>query len=460
MTKRGTHGQNRAASTTRSAAQQRADVALALNRILTKNRTIDQVLVERPQPPAGLEMLYGTLRYLPGLQQLIARYVHKPLREKDSDISALLLVGTYQLIFMRTPDHATIHETVEACKHLKKSWATGLLNAVLRKLAKDQHTKQSFNPADQFPEWMVSLLSRQYGSYADSLLSANLQRAPMSLRINHRATDTADYLLRLEDRRLSHRQGPFPESVILDQPISSSELPGYQAGQVSIQDLGAQWAGRLLLETIQVPQPSDVMQPYDCHILDACAAPGGKLFHLLEQLPEHVDVAALEVNPSRAEQTRTMAERLGHRCNLIVGDARKQEWWSGRLFSHILLDAPCSGSGTLRRHPDIKRLLRSDRLDAHRDLQLELLNNLWSILRPGGTLLYCTCSLFEQENDQVIEAFVAQQAHAQSSHAEPIHDSLELPTGRATRYGWQLLPTDPDTDGFYFARLSKPVKYS
>ena len=458
MKSRGTQGEIYADSKEPSAARQRADIAQALAQVLRRNRTIDQVLAERPQPPAGKEMLYGTLRYLPGLQGLVHLHLRKPLREKDSDLYALLLVGAYQLKFMRTPDHATIHETVEACRHLKKIWAKGLLNAVLRKLAIDDITKQSFDPVDQFPKWMADLLQRQYGPYADSLMAANLQRAPMSLRINHKATDSKDYLHQLEAGRLSYRLGPFPETIILDRAIPSSDLPGYLAGQVSVQDLGAQWASRLLLETIRAPRPSRVVQSDDCNILDACAAPGGKLFHLMEQLPDDIDVSALEVNPSRAQQTRMMAERLGLRCNLIEGDACKQDWWSGKLFSHILLDAPCSGSGTLRRHPDIKRLLQPESLARHRDQQLQLLNNLWSMLQPGGTLLYCTCSIFEQENDQIIEAFVAQQAQARSPHAEPIYDSLELPTGRATRYGWQLLPTDPDTDGFYFARLSKPVK--
>lgn len=457
MKKHATRGTKHPPAKDSSPARQRADVALALARVLTLNRTIDQVVGERPQSPAGQEMLYGSLRYLPGLQKLIDQCVSRPLRDKDSDVRALLLVGAYQLIFMRTPDHATINETVEACKHLKKPWAKGLLNAVLRRVAKEKPTEQSFVAADQFPHWIFAQLTAQYGDDAEPLLAASLNRAPMALRINLKAINRAAYVQILDDANLSYRSGPFPETLILDNPVPASDLPGYETGQVSIQDVGAQWAGRLLLNNDPTHASASELQPKNCSILDACAAPGGKLFHLTEQLTDDASLTALELQPQRAEQTRAIAQRLGHRCDLLIGDACSTDWWSGESFSHILLDAPCSGSGTIRRHPDIKQLLQPESLASHQEIQLQLLNNLWSTLQPGGTLLYCTCSLFEQENDQVIEAFVTQQMRAQTPHAKPIHDSLKLPTGRATVYGWQLLPIDPHTDGFYFARLIKPA---
>ncbi len=276
----------------------------------------------------------------------------------------------------------------------------------------------------------------------------------MALRINTRRVSAAEYQTTLADAAIEFREGPFPETVILAQPRRTEELPGFDKGLVSIQDVGAQYAAHLLIDRLAQPQGQT---------LDACAAPGGKLFHLMELSASDHQFVALESQARRATLIDTDATRLGHQISVTVGDARNLAWWSGEKFSQILLDAPCSGTGTLRRHPDIKVLLDPSSIDTHHSNQLQLLNNLWSTLQPGGTLLYCTCSLLEQENDSVIEAFVTQQFEAlqsplSRSSMSSINQPISLPTGGQTKFGWQLLPTNPDTDGFYFALLKKPLE--
>jgi 16S rRNA (cytosine967-C5)-methyltransferase len=267
----------------------------------------------------------------------------------------------------------------------------------------------------------------------------------MSLRVNVTRSDPQAYADLLATAGMNASPGWLPENLVLDNPVPSRSLPGYGEGLVSVQDAGAMFAARLLTEAAPAGP-----------ILDACAAPGGKLFHLAEYAPE-ADLTGLELSPGRFEFMAEEAARLGHHSiKLRQGDARLTDWHDGLLFAAILLDAPCSGSGTLRRHPDIKILRQPADLVDYAALQLELLRNLWQLLQPGGTLLYCTCSLFVEENDQVIEAFLAETADAQSA-------PFELPPGQMTDYGWQLVPLPADgqanrtVDGFYFARLTRLV---
>ena len=435
---------------------QRALCARCLNAIIFDNRTIDQVVNEKVFPEAR-ETIYGVIRYLPGLSRLVSQYLDKPLRAKDREVWCLLLVGAYQLKFMSIPDHAVINEAVSACNALKRSWAKKLVNAILRHAARDIEEKKferSFDAIYQYPKWLKSLITDQYPDQSIELLQASLTRAPMALRINIRQISPIDYRSTLTQAGLEFRSGPFPETVILTKPCRTEDLPGFAAGQVSIQDVGAQCAARLLID-----QTGGQLQISPT--LDACAAPGGKLFHLMELSPPNHQFVALELQDRRAALITSDAARLGHHITTTIGDATSLDWWSGEPFSQILLDAPCSGTGTLRRHPDIKVLINATSIDAHHANQLQLLNNLWPTLRPGGTLLYCTCSLLEQENDRVIEVFVTQQSAAQQSgqrgpNMRAVNQTISLPTGRPTRYGWQLLPSNPDTDGFYFSLLKKP----
>ena len=435
--------------------QIRANAAFAIDQVITKNRTIDWVENAHPEwleEPTAREIIYGALRYLQVLKALCDEHLDRPLRAKDSNIYALLLVGAYQLKFMKTPTHAAINETVAACRVMRRPWATRVVNAVLRKV---HDTERSFESSDQLNPAIKVLIEQQYPEEQIELSNALLSRAPMTLRVNVSAIKPTEYCEELTKEDIGFSNAWFPETLVLDDPMPARALPGYQDGHVAIQDGGAQWAHHLLFADHD-------LQSIDCNLLDACAAPGGKLFHTIEQLfTNHPDArftyTALELEPKRAQTMAQLGARLGHEVQPLVGDASATEWWDGEQFSHILLDAPCSGTGTIRRHPDINVLFDEAHLFEHAQKQISMLNNLWPMLRPGGSLLYCTCSLLEQENDQVIEAFVKQQEGEQHPTSLPSVQPLSLPTGQRTQFGWQLLPTDPLTDGFFFSLLRKPL---
>ncbi|MEM9622752.1 MAG: hypothetical protein AAF993_13955, partial [Pseudomonadota bacterium] len=263
-----------------------------------------------------------------------------------------------------------------------------------------------------------------------------------------------------------------PQAVVLANPCRVETLPGWSKGEVAVQDLGAQVAGSIWQTFVQPTLYTSARKQRPLRILDACTAPGGKLFHLLEILAANnisAEVVALESSAHRATQTRAAAEHLGHTVDLHVADATTLDWWSGVPFDHVLLDAPCSGTGTLRRHPDIKVLLQEGQIEQHAETQLQLLNNLWRTVSAGGTLLYCTCSLLEEENDLVIDAFLADESARPGSPSKNDADAvqtntgvtpqvlpLNLASGYQRRRGWQLSPIEPTTDGFYYALLHKP----
>jgi len=430
-------------------AETRARAASLLSRIIVRKQTTDQVLNTAEPDPLLTELVYGSLRHYFSLSASVDQALQKPLRVKDMDIRCLMIVGLYQLRHLRVPDHAALHETVAATRHLGKPWAKGLVNAVLRRAPPPE---RSF----EHPAWMVRMLNAAYGDEAPALMLANNERAPMALRVNLSRIEPNRYCQLLEEAGLSWRR-PAPsssatpswgaETLILDHPVPMSRLPGYTDGLVSIQDGGAQLAAAVVARDLD---PADTLRPADFkpRLLDACAAPGGKLFHLLERFPATTAVA-LDSSPTRMETMNREGRRLGHTHYVgITGDATAHSWWDGLPFDTLFLDAPCSGSGTLRRHPDIKVLRQAGDLVRYAALQTALLRSLWQVLRPGGTLVYCTCSLFPAENDDVVEAFV-------NGATDATIERFSLPTGRPMRMGWQLLPIDADTDGFYFARIRK-----
>jgi 16S rRNA (cytosine967-C5)-methyltransferase len=422
----------------RSATQDRARAARTLTAVVYTGKTLDQSFGSDDVSPLLRELVMGSLRYYYSLSSLVDRHLERALKSRDLDLRCLLLVGAYQLRYTRIPDHAAIHETVGACRSLRKPWARALVNGILRNIARDPSTdtEQSF----ELPSWIENRLLE---NYPGELLIANLERAQMSLRVNVSRARVEDYAAALHAAELDHRPGYVPENLILNTPIPSRLLPGYQEGLVSIQDPGAMFVPGLL-----PPLPAGA------RILDACAAPGGKLFHLAERYPNS-KLTGLELVPERFGHLTTEAQRLGHDgIELLTGDATTRDWYEGPPFDVILLDAPCSGTGTLRRHPDIKLLRRESDLEDYAAMQHRLLINLWGILKPGGTFIYCTCSLLREENDAVVGNALPLMPGAQ---LEP----FELPTGTATRHGWQLFPLpaaarpDPPVDGFYFARLTR-----
>lgn len=429
-------------------AQQRADAARALSQILKHGRTIDWVEHSgflTSKSAFTMALVYGSCRYFYSLRTLVDANLAKPLRAKDHDIYMLLLVGAYQLQYAQTKPHAAINETVSACKVLKRPWAKGLVNAVLRQISTTK-TACSF----ELPAWLTARFKEDHGLNPE-LLSSCIERAPMTLRINTVKISPAEYRQKLTDADCTYELTDLDEAVILVQPIPASELPGWSDGEVAVQDLGAQYVARLcadLLHAISSP----------ARMLDACAAPGGKLFHILEITSERGQPASftsLESSEPRNQAMASIASRLGHTgISMLLADATTQNWWDRVPYDVILLDAPCSGTGTLRRHPDIKLLLQPDDIAAHAQIQLQLLHNLWSTLAVGGTLVYCTCSLLAAENDHVIREFLSS-TKVKSVESNAVVERPHLPTGQPTDYGWQLLPTDSKTDGFFISLLAK-----
>ncbi len=422
-------------------ADERAAAARLLHQVLANGRTSDQAMAGLDVTPLTRELVLGSLRHYFSLGRLVDSALHRSLKPKDVVLRSLMIVGAYQLRFTRVPDHAAIFETVNACAGVGRPWARGLVNAVLRQCA----AAPSAQPSSEHPEWLEHALRLQYPD-AEAIMHANNGRAPMTVRINLARTTADAYLTTLEAAGIRSRRPGAPETEdgldlgpatrVLAEPCPANTLPGYAEGLVAVQDAGAQFAAGLLSPTSGE------------RVLDACAAPGGKLFHLMERCPG-ARYAAVEQSGERLSRMLTEAERLGHSgFTALEADATTLHWWDGAPFDRVLVDAPCTGTGTLRRHPDIKVLRRPADVEAMAGLQGRLLANLWRVLTPGGTLLYCTCSILAAENDEVISRFLA---HRPEAIARP----CRLATGRATRHGWQLLPTQADTDGFYYARMIK-----
>ena len=392
------------------------------------------------------QLCYGTMRELFRLEQLANHFLRKPFKQQDLDIHALLLIGLWQLRSSRIPAHATLNESVDACAALNKPWASKLLNAILRRYQREQKQAEEAlaqDPVFQWnhPQWMISKLQHNWPKHWQSILQANDQQAPMTLRINKRLLTRKKALQKLQEADIPATACQFSDDGIsLDSPCDVSALPGFAEGELSVQDEAAQLAaGLLAAENGQ-------------RVLDACAAPGGKLCHLLEQNTHLQDVIAVELEPERGQRIHDNLHRLGLQlgCEVLTADASSQDWWDGQLFDRILIDAPCSGTGVIRRHPDIKLLRRGEDIAALASVQLSILNNLWSMLQPGGRLVYATCSIFGQENERVIERFIKQ-------HPDAIHQPIDAPWGEARPFGRQLFPQPDGHDGFYYAVLDKQV---
>ena len=430
--------------------QVRAHAALAINQVVKNNRTIDWLALNKPkwlESPISQELVYGVTRFYFSLSDLVNAHLAKPLRGQDQDVYSLLLVGAYQLQYGHWKAHAIINETVNACKVLRKPWAKGLVNGVLRNLQRNLKNgddgKKNTDRMFDHPTWLVSQLNNQYQS-AEDILSANNDHPPMWIRVNCCKLGPQGYLAKLNEADIGFTQplpDELPEAILLNQPMPTKHLPGWSNGEVAVQDLGAQLCRLVTQQTIATSQfPNH-------NTLDACAAPGNKYFHQLESFPLPGKHTALEQNSQRLKSLHTLATQLGHTPDSLLGDAGLSDWWDQTPFTHILVDAPCSGTGTIRRHPDIKLLLKEEHLPSFVHEQRRILDNLWQTLSPGGTLIYCTCSILAPENDLLIADFLNS---ATDANVLPI----QLPLGQPTKYGWQLLPPD-NTDGFFYAALNK-----
>jgi 16S rRNA (cytosine967-C5)-methyltransferase len=389
------------------------------------------------------ELCYGTCRWQPKLQCYLDVLLDKPLRNKDRDVHALLLIGLYQLIYLRIPDHAAISTTVAAAQTLKKPWAKRLVNGVLRRYQRESESLgQTLQGRPEFqsahPAWLIAAIETAWPQQAKSILTANNLHPPLTLRVNQRQLDRDAYLALLRAQDIEASPTPYSsDGITLQNAVDVESLPRFAEGAVSVQDEAAQLSAALL----------DLGE--GLRVLDACCAPGGKTAHILEREAHLKSVVGLDINAQRIVRTRENLQRLKLRAELIVADATQPpNWWQGEQFDRILVDAPCSATGVIRRHPDIKLLRKPEDVDRLVKIQQAMLKNLWPLLKPGGLLLYATCSLLPEENTQVIEQFLAE-------HPDARHPIIEADWGLEQPFGRQLLPQPHGHDGFYFAKLFK-----
>ena len=399
--------------------------------------------VEPRDQPLTRDLAFGTARWFQRLEGLANALLEKPLKAAEREVQALLLVGLYQLLYTRIPSHAAISETVGAAKALKKPWAGGLLNAVLRRAQREAAERMPALEHDpvirlSHPRWLQKQLKADWPADWEAICTANNQHPPLTLRCNALKTDRDSYLQQLADAGIAAHACRFsPVGITLDSPCDVQQLPGFAEGLVSVQDEAAQLAAPLL----------DV-QPGQ-RVLDACCAPGGKTCHLLELQPQLGELLALDLQPSRLQRVEENLQRLGLAATLLAADGRQLDaWWDGQPFQRILLDAPCSATGVIRRHPEIKLTRRAEDIPALVALQAELLDTLWQTLEAGGVLVYATCSVLPAENSLQIAAFLTR-------HADARLLETRTPAGMPGPLGRQLLPQEQGHDGFYLASLTK-----
>ncbi|KQH90701.1 16S rRNA (cytosine(967)-C(5))-methyltransferase RsmB [Vibrio fluvialis] len=421
----------------------RAAAAQVLFQVVDKGQSLSMALPAaqqniRPRDHALLqEICYGALRYLPRLESIANALMDNPLKGKQRVFHHLILVGIYQLSFMRIPAHAAVGETVEGAQDLKGPRLRGLINAVLRNYQRNQEQLDAqavSHNAGKYghPSWLLKLLQNAYPQQWEAIVEANNSKAPMWLRVNHQHHDRDAYQALLNNENIdSSVHSQAEDALKLAAPCDVTKLPGFEKGWVSVQDAAAQ----LSLHYLQ-PQDGEL-------ILDCCAAPGGKTAHILERT-QGSEVVAIDCDATRLKRVHDNLKRLNLSAKVVCGDARyPQEWWQGSQFDRILLDAPCSATGVIRRHPDIKWLRRAEDIAALAELQREILDAMWQQLKPGGTLVYATCSITPQENVLQVKDFLAR-----TSDAQLVGSELDNP-------GRQILPGEEDMDGFYYAVLTK-----
>ncbi|MFL1404770.1 16S rRNA (cytosine(967)-C(5))-methyltransferase RsmB [Marinobacter sp. M1N3S26] len=390
----------------------------------------------RPQLQA---LCYGTCRWFHQLDSELNSRLRKPLRKQDRIVHHLILAALFQLRFSANPSYAVLNETVDACKALGRTPLTGLVNGVLRAAEREGAPEPASDEARySHPDWMIEKLRHNWPDHWQGILDANNTQAPMTLRVNPMHGSREHYLERLQEAGIPGRATTFARhGVQLDKPVPVDLLPGFAEGHASVQDEAAQLCTQWLR-----PEPGQ-------HILDACAAPGGKTCAILEAIDNRGDVTAIDESIDRLPRILENLDRLQLSAKLVEADAADiDQWWDGQAFDRILLDVPCSATGVIRRHPDIKLLRRETDITPLASIQLGLLSALWQTLAPGGRLVYATCSVFPQENSRIIRRFVKQQPDARL---------LDEPAawGMDTGHGRQLLPDPHSHDGFFYACLTK-----
>jgi 16S rRNA (cytosine967-C5)-methyltransferase len=420
--------------------------------VVENGRSLDAVLPDLEQNVRAADralvknLAFGAVREHFRIREWIGQLVARRPRRRDRIVESLLAVGLFQLTGTRIPDHAVVSATVAAARELQQQSYAGMVNAVLRRFIRDDIalTEPRTDEARyNHPAWMIGRFATDWPLDYPALLAAGNERAPMWLRVNTRRTSVAAYLDQLRAAELDFAIVPgLPEAVVLGEPIPVAALPGFAEGQVSVQDGAAQVPAAWLL--------ADGAG----RVLDACAAPGGKTAHLLELGGDAIELDAVDIDPERLRAVAENLDRLGldARQYAAAADATG-DWWDGQPYDRILLDAPCSASGVIRRHPDIKLLRRDSDIPTLAATQARLLERLWPLLKPGGRLLYVTCSAFAEENEAVVDAFLARTGDAQPDVLLPNNNIRALMQPRGP--GFQLKPGTRGMDGFYYAGLIK-----
>lgn len=433
-------GKKKTSQNPRIAAIQALSEVLDSNKSLAESEALSKIRDSRDNAFAR-HLTYGVLRWLTALDWLAGELLTKPLKKRERDVQRLLMLGLQQLWHDQTASHAAVNETAECARLLGKPWAVGLVNAVLRRFQREQEqlleklgqARQRFAHSD----WMLKEIQQDWPDQWQDFVDANNRQAPLWLRINRQQADEATLRNDLKTAGFAIADHPYARDAISINPAAAvTKIPDFERGWLSVQDPAAQLARDLL-----DPQPGE-------RILDACAAPGGKTAHLLETCPE-IDLTALDRQEQRLEQVQQTLKRLDLNADTQVADAVETEgWWKGEKFHKILLDAPCSATGVIRRHPEIKWLRSSEQVDAAVQVQARLLAALWPLLEVGGILVYATCSILKRENDQQIQQFLEQ-------HTDAAVEISAVEWGLAGPYGRQIMPGEAQMDGFFYAVLRK-----
>jgi 16S rRNA (cytosine967-C5)-methyltransferase len=418
------------------AAAARALDAVAGERGCTAEVALAELQVDPADRSAVRALHSGTLRWYLRLAPLVDSLL-APGQRMSPLVRAVLMVALHQIEYSRTRPESVVNIAVDAVRALGEARASGFANALLRRYLRERSALAAridrSEPARlAHPRWLLKSLRIAWPDDIGHIVAANNEQPPMTLRVNLAQTTRETVLAELEAAGIRGESGTGAASVVLENPVAVNALPGFAAGRVSVQDAGAQRAAELL-----DAQPGE-------RVLDACAAPGGKTGHILERAAGELDLTALDLEPRRLERVRENIARLGYRAQLVAADLNAEGWWDGRLFDRILLDAPCSGTGVIRRHPDIKLLRRADDIPGFATMQLQLLERCAALLVAGGRLVYATCSILPQENQELVERFLRR--HPEFRRSAP--DVQLLPQPRES--GAAAL-----TDGFYYAFLTK-----